>query len=206
MTTPTSHVLPRPAAPHWPGKVGATALLAVLAALGAGQALAQPQPAAPAAPPAAMHHPGMHQAMHHRMAPGMPMAGPMIPERMLDAVGASAEQKTRLREIFKSAGDDMRAQHDARHALHQQMAALMAAPQVDAAAAEALRQKELAAHDTASKRMLQAMLDAQAVLTPEQRAKLAERMAERHRRMEQSQERHERHERRAPPPPAAPKG
>jgi protein CpxP len=37
----------------------------------------------------------------------------------------------------------------------------------------------LAQHDAASKRMLQAMLDVSRVLTPEQRAKLAERMQQR---------------------------
>lgn len=173
-------------------RAGATALLVTLAGLGASLALAQAQPPAPP--------PGAHHAMHQPMGQGMGMGMPMFPGRMLDAVGASAEQKAKLQVIFKSAGDDLRAQHDSRQALHAQMMALLAAPQVDAAAAEALRQKQLALHDTASKRMLQAMLDAQAVLTPEQRAKLAERMAEHHKRMEQH---HDRHERRAP---EAPKG
>jgi len=166
-------------------KFGAAALLLAIAGVGAGQAQAQP----------AAH--GAQHAAHHRMATGMGMPGAMIPERLLDEVGASAEQKTRLRDIFKSARDDLRAQCQGGQALHQQMLALLAAPQVDAAAAEALRQQQLARHDSSSKRMLQAMLDAQAVLTPEQRAKLAERMAARHERME----RH--HQRRAPD---APKG
>lgn len=174
-------------------KLAAGAVLVAAGALSIGQAQAQTP----------TQQPGMagpqHAAMH-RMAPGMHGGMPMIPERMLDAVGASAEQKTRLRDIFKAAGDDLRGQHEAGRALHAQMMKLMTAPQVDAAAAEALRQKQLAAHDVASKRMLQAMLDAQAVLTPEQRAKLAERMAERQQHM---QHRMERHEHRAP---AAPKG
>ena len=59
------------------------------------------------------------------------------------------------------------------------------------------RQQQLAQHDTVTKRALQAMLDAQAVLKPEQRAKLAERMAAR------QQMREHRHDRRAPD---APKG
>ena len=172
----------------------AGAVLLAAGALSIGQVQAQPQ---------AHAQPGMagpqHAAMH-RMAPGMHGGMPMIPERMLDGVGASAEQKTKLREIFKTAGDDLRGQHEDNRALHAQMMKLMAAPQVDAAAAEALRQKQLAAHDVASKRMLQAMLDAQAVLTPEQRGKLAERMAER---QQHRQHRMERHEHRAP---AAPKG
>ncbi len=172
-------------------KLTATAMLVAIAGVGAGQAQAQGH-----AHGATQHGP-QHAAMH-RQGPGM--GGMMIPERLLDAVGASAEQKSKLREIFKAAGDDLRTQREAGRALQGQMLALMAAPQVDAVAAEALRQKQLASHDTSSKRMLQAMLDAQAVLTPEQRAKLAERMAERRQHMEQ---RHQRHERRAP---EAPKG
>lgn len=158
--------------------VGAVALLVGAAAMA--QAPAQP-PAGPAAHPAAMHrmHPGM----------GMGMGMPMFPERLLDSVGASADQKSKLREIFKAAGDDVRAQHESGRALHEQMAKLMAAPQVDAAGAEALRQKQLAVHDAVSKRMLQAMLDAQAVLTPEQRAKIAERMAARREHMQHRMER-----------------
>jgi Spy/CpxP family protein refolding chaperone len=174
-------------------RLGAGAVLLAAGALAVGAARAQPHPA--------MHGPGaQHAAMHHA-APGMHAGMPMIPERMLDAVGATAEQKTRLREIFKAAGDDLRGQRETGQALRTQMLQLMAAPQVDAAAAEALRQKQLAQHDAVSKRMLQAMLDAQAVLTPEQRAKLAERMAERQQR--HIQHRMERHEHRGA---AAPKG
>jgi Spy/CpxP family protein refolding chaperone len=163
---------------------GAGALLAAAAAI------AQTPPAAPSgAQPAAMHR--MHPGMGMGAGMGMGMGMPMVPERMLDAVGASAEQKTRLRDIFKAAGDDMRTQHESARDLHGQMGKLMAAPQVDAAAAETLRQKQLAVHDTVSKRMLQAMLDAQAVLTPEQRAKLAERMAARRDHMQHRMDRHD---------------
>ena len=48
-----------------------------------------------------------------------------------------------------------------------------------AAAAEQVRQQMLAQHDQVSKRTLQAMLDASKVLTPEQRAKLGDRMKQR---------------------------
>jgi Spy/CpxP family protein refolding chaperone len=70
--------------------------------------------------------------------------------------------------------------------------ALFAAPTVDARAVEALRQQMVQQHDQTSRRWTQAMLDASAVLTPEQRKQLAERM-------QQRREMHERHrsERRA---------
>lgn len=123
----------------------------------------------------AMTH-GPKQAAHH---PHGGHGGMMMSERMLDSVGASAEQKTRVREILKAAQDEQHQQREAGQALRQQMMALMAAPQIDAAAAEALRQQQQARRDAASKRMLQAMLDVHAVLTPEQRAKMAETMKSR---------------------------
>lgn len=196
--TPTAARLPRQQT-TWL-RLSAAAVLAAIIGLGAGRADAQP----------GMHagHGGAQHAVHHSMAPGMGMGmrmGMGMPERMLDAVGASAEQKAKLREIYQAAGDDLRAQHQAGRALQAQMVALMAAPQVDASAAEALRQQQLARHDTVTKRALQAMLDAQAVLTPEQRAKLAERMAKRQQMKEHHHGHHSGHHhgRRAPD---APKG
>ena len=122
-------------------------------------------------------------ASHHRMGPGM-AGDPMMSGRLLDAVGASAAQKAQVQEILKTAHDDMRQQHAGDRELRQQLLALVAAPQVDAAAAEGVRQKLQARHDAASKRRLQAMLDAGAVLTPEQRLKVAERLTSRHNMME----------------------
>ena len=130
---------------------------------------------------------GPHQAVAHRMAPGMAGAT-MLSERLLDSVGASADQKARIKDIMGRVHGQNRQQHLTNMALHQQMMAVMAAPQIDAAAAEGLRQQLQAHRDEASKRHLQAMLDASAVLTPEQRQKLAERarshreMIERHHR------------------------
>lgn len=162
-------------------QISSAAVLAAIVAFGAGQAQAQPMHA--------QGERGAQHAAHHRMAPGMGMGmgmpGVTIPERLLDKVGASAEQKTRLREIAKAAGDDLRSQREAGQALHEKMLALMAAPQVDAAAAEALRQQQLARHDAVTKRAMQAMLDVQAVLTPAQRTQIAEHMAARHKRMQE---------------------
>ncbi len=118
---------------------------------------------------------GPHQAMHHGMGRGG-ADHPMMSARLLDAVGASADQQARIQQITRQAHDESAKQRDADRALHQQMLALMAAPQIDAAAAENLRQQLQARRDAASKRHLQAMLDSAAVLTPEQRAQLAERL------------------------------
>lgn len=178
-----------------------TAITLVLALAGAMADVAQAQPmggiggmgAMSGQDGAAMPH-GSQRAAHH------PQGGPgdgMMSERLLNAVGASDEQKARVRDILKASRDEQRSQHEAGRALHRQMMQLLAAPQIDAAAAEALRQQQLARHDAASKRRLQAMLDVQAVLTPEQRVKLAAQMKTR----QDMMERHQR-ERQAMPMPA----
>jgi Spy/CpxP family protein refolding chaperone len=153
-----------------------TAFTLAMALAAAAASGAQAQPAGGMGGMAGKDGMGMQHGPHHAAHHPQGGFGDMMSERMLDAVGASAEQKTRVRDILKAAQDDQRQQHEAGQALHQQMMQLMAAPTIDAAAAEALRQQQLARHDAVSKRRLQAMLDVQAVLTPEQRAKMAERM------------------------------
>jgi len=151
----------------------ATAATLLLALASAAFSVAQAQPAPPPPPPG---------GGHHRMAPGPggpELAGPVLSERLLDAVGASTEQKARVRQIMAAARDDLRQQHEATRPLQQQLARVLTAPQLDPAAAEALRQQLQAGHDAASKRRLQALLDASAVLTPEQRQKVGERLAQR---------------------------
>ena len=69
---------------------------------------------------------------------------------------------------------------------------IFTAPTVDAAAAESVRQQLLTQHDAASRRILQAMLDISRVLTPEQRAKIGERMKLRHEAMKERMQRMER--------------
>ena len=154
------------------------AALLLVALTGAAVSVVHAQPAGPAGAAPGMAPGGMQASAHHGMGHGMAGAG-MMSERMLDAAGASAEQKAKVRDLLKAAQDDRRKQHEGDHELHQKMMALMAAPQVDAAAAEALRQQLQARRDVASKRQLQAMLDVGAVLTPEQRQKLADRMKSR---------------------------
>jgi periplasmic protein CpxP/Spy len=164
-----------------------TACAAAIALAGMAFTVAQAQ--TPPHPPAAAGA-GMHGWAG---GPGMGFGdGAQMHERMLDQAGASAEQKAKVREIFGAAHKDLRAQFEAGRTLHAQMAQLLTAPTLDAAAVEALRQKMLAQHDAASKRVVQAMLDASAVLTPEQRQKIAQRMQqrremfERHRRERQA--------------------
>lgn len=116
------------------------------------------------------------------------MGGFMFGERALDAVNATDAQRTQIKQIMQSAMTDLRAQHEGGRELRQQMVQLFTQPTVDANAAEALRQRMLAQHDATSRRMMQAMLEVSRVLTPEQRASLAEQMQKRHERMMQRHE------------------
>ena len=70
-------------------------------------------------------------------------------------------------------------------ALRQQALQLWAAPNIDAAALDAVRKQQSVLHDRTTSRMQQAMVDAGRLLSPEQRAKLAERMKKGMQRMQQ---------------------
>lgn len=154
-----------------------TATLAVALAAG----LAQTAFAQPFGGPGAPGGPGMGRG---GMGMDAGIGAPMMSERMLDSVNATAEQRSQIKQIVQAARTDLAAQRDAGIKLREQGRTLFAQPTVDARAAEALRQQALAQHDQASKRMLQAMLDVSRVLTPEQRKTLAERMAQRRGMME----------------------
>ena len=120
-----------------------------------------------------------------------PMMGGMLP-RPLERVTATPEQKAQIRQILPSNRAERMAQRQARQALQDEAMALFSQPTVDAAAVEALRQKQLAMHDAASQRMTAAMIEVSRVLTPEQRKQMAEYasqrrdMAQRHSRERQS--------------------
>lgn len=178
------HTATKPSRRHaW--KLAAGTLTLAVAASFAQSALAQP--AGMGGP--GMGGPGMGAGMGAGMGmgpmggggyPGMGMmAGGRHAERMLDSIGATADQKVQLRKIHETAFADMKPLREAGRKLHEQMRSQFAQPNVDANAIEALRQQLQANREQASKRMTQAMLDASRVLTPEQRKKLAERMEQR---------------------------
>jgi Spy/CpxP family protein refolding chaperone len=145
------------------------------------------QPAGGGAGMAQHGGPGMgmmaHEGGHDRHGMGMGMDGRHL-ERMLGLVNATPEQRAKIKTITDAARTDMKAQHEAGRKLHEQGQALFTQPTIDARAAEALRQQMLAQHDQASKKRLQTMLDVSAVLTPEQRKLLADRMGQRRAMME----------------------
>jgi Spy/CpxP family protein refolding chaperone len=100
-------------------------------------------------------------------------------DHLLDGLSATDAQRGQVKQIAQAAAVDLKAQHEAGRSLRDKGMQIFTAPVIDAAAAESVRQQMLAQHDQASKRTLQAMLEIGKVLTPEQRAKLGERMRQR---------------------------
>ena len=155
-----------------------SSLLVSGAALSALAVQAQPMPpgatGGPGGPGAHRHAMMGGEHGHHGGGMGMKWSG-----RMLEAVKATPEQRAQIQKIMEGARTDLQAQREAGKALRGQLMQTMAQPNIDANAVEQVRQKMLAQHDQASKRRLQAMVDAAKVLTPEQRKQLAERMSQR---------------------------
>lgn len=119
--------------------------------------------------------------------PEMMMGGRL--EHMLDMVDATDAQRAQIKQIMAAAKQDLKQQPNVGgRGLQAQRMALLTAPNVDAAAIEALRLQTSAQHEAVSKRMSQAMVDAARVLTPEQRAKLAERLKKAQARMAERQQ------------------
>jgi protein CpxP len=110
-------------------------------------------------------------------------------DHMLDGLNATDAQRSQIKQIAQAAAADLKAQRQAARGLHEQGLQLFTAPVVDARAVEVLRQQRLAQHDQASKRVTQALLDISAVLSPEQRVKLGERIKQRGERMREHMER-----------------
>jgi periplasmic protein CpxP/Spy len=134
---------------------------------------------------AAHAQPGGHGGHHGgpaMMAHGGGLFGGRM-EHLLDLVNATDSQRSQIDAIFKAARQDLSGQRETGKKLHEQMVALYTATNIDAAAIEAVRVQMSAQHEAASKRLSQASIDAARVLTPEQRAKIAEVMKKRQARM-----------------------
>lgn len=143
-----------------------------------GSLLLAAAPAVMAAPHGGPGGPGGPGGMHGRGG-----FEPMHLMHMLEDVGATEAQRKQIETIFKSAREELKAQAQQGGAQRQQMLTLWAAPNIDAAAMDALRKQQLAQHERVSARMQQAMIEAGRVLSPEQRAKIVERMNKRMERM-----------------------
>lgn len=123
------------------------------------------------------HGPG-HGGWH-----GMGDMDPAAQARRIDAmvayaladVDATPEQKDRIASIMKGAANDLQASRKQHMQARRQSMELLTAATIDRAQLEKLRVEQLQLGDSASRRMLQAMIDSAEVLNPDQRAKVAER-------------------------------
>jgi periplasmic protein CpxP/Spy len=110
-------------------------------------------------------------------------------DHLLDGVNATDAQRTQIKQIATAAATDLQGQREAARGLRERSLQIFTAPNVDATAAESVRAQMQAQHDQTSRRTLQAMLDISRVLTPEQRAKIGERMKARGAMMKERMER-----------------
>ena len=80
---------------------------------------------------------------------------------------------------MKAAANDLQASRKLHMQARRQSMQLLTASTIDRAQLEKLRVEQMQLGDSTSRRLLQAMIDSAEVLTPEQRAKVAERWQKR---------------------------
>lgn len=100
-------------------------------------------------------------------------------DRALDSVGATAEQKQKIRSQLEALRPEMMAMRDSRRALRTDLDKLLRADQPDRAAIEKIRVERMAQMDAASRRMSEALITASETLSPQQRQQLLDRMQRR---------------------------
>jgi protein CpxP len=100
-------------------------------------------------------------------------------ERLLDAADATPEQRSRIEEIATHAMRKIAPLQPGLGSIHRDLRRLLSAASIDETALEQLRAGRVADVDQASRILVQAMADAAEVLTPEQRAKVADAMSRR---------------------------
>jgi len=95
-------------------------------------------------------------------------------EYALREVDATPEQVARVKEIAGSALAALDGLHDRHEANRDALVAALSQPEISRDELQAIRAQELALADAASVQLVDALVDAAAALTPEQRAKLIE--------------------------------
>ena len=100
-------------------------------------------------------------------------------DHMLTEIDASKEQKAKAVEVVKKSILNGTPLADTLRSNHQKMIALLSAKEIDKVAVEQLRTNQSKAIDDLSKQATQAMLEIAEVLSPDQRAKLSEKLSKR---------------------------
>ena len=130
-------------------------------------------------------------AGHHHGMMGW-HGGQMDPEKaaqridhMVDRLlpDGTATQKTQVATIIKTAMTDLKPLREQHRAAREQGIKILSQPTIDRAALEQVRAGEIQLAEQVSKRMTQALADVAEVLTPEQRARVAEHLKKRFGRM-----------------------
>ena len=155
----------------------------VAASLIAAGSLAGVAQAADGASSGGGHHGGHHGMRDHGRGHGDmdPARAEKHMEHMIErrVPDATADQKLRLKAIASAARKDLEPLKKQQRAARAESMKLLAQPSIDRAALERVRANQMAVQQSISQRRTQAMADAAEVLTPAQRARIAERMAER---------------------------
>jgi len=179
MTEPNNSLSPAPAAPtRRRFRFAPLLMMGALVAGGLG-VLAMGQGASADRGPGMEHHGGGHG--DHGPGGMMGMMGGRQLDRMMERVDATEEQRGKIREIARTARNDVEKLTDQLRPMRKAALDQLTAPTVDRAAVEGLRSRVSGVTDEISKRVTLAMVDAAQVLTAEQRSKLAEEMNSRRR-------------------------
>jgi Spy/CpxP family protein refolding chaperone len=101
-------------------------------------------------------------------------------DRMYSRIEATEEQKAKITPLVKNAAKEVAPLRQKAREARAKAVELLKAPAVDRAALESLRAEQIQAHDQASRRFSQVLADVAEVLTPAQRAQVAERLQSRH--------------------------
>ncbi len=98
---------------------------------------------------------------------------------MLADVNATDAQREKIAAIVEATRKEMAPLREKHREARRAVMDLLAKPTVDRAAIEAIRAQEIQSADAMSRRFVQSLADVAEVLTPEQRAQLAEKMKQR---------------------------
>jgi protein CpxP len=161
-----------------PGRRWAIAAAAAMViAAGSWTGLSQAQAAGESKDPRA----GGHYQMHGERGEMTPERSAKRIDRMIERLlsDGTPEQKAKVRTLANAAATDLMPLRKQRREAHQQGMTLLAQPSVDRAALEQVRATEMQLDDQTSKRMTSALADIAEVLTPAQRVRVAEQLAQR---------------------------